>query len=322
MRRVLTSVLLAGAMALAVPQPMFAQRGGGGHAGGFSGGGHVGGFGGGHAGGFGGGFSGGGGGARGFGGAGARGFGGGFSGSFSGPRAGFTAPTFQAPRMNFMPRPGGFGNTQRPALVSPGARSSFGQLGYPTVRRVPYPISGTPRAPYPVSGGPTGKSWNGQGWHDGSHNGHNSYRPYYYHGHLFNSWPYYTTGIGNWWLWPWPFSNWDSPSYDDEPQAVAQPDQSYAPEPEPEPETRPAYQSYQPDEPAPPPPGEPALTLVYKDGHSQEIHNYAVTRTSLLLLDEASTGRTPEISLDEINLLATERVNRAAGVNFKVPARN
>jgi hypothetical protein len=300
MRRVLTSVLLAGAMVLAVPQAMFAQRGGG----------HVGGF------------SGGGAGARGFGGAGTRGFGGGFSGSFSGPRAGFTGPTFQAPRMNFMPGPVGPGSTVRPYAGFPAVRPSFGQLGSPAVRRVPYPLPGAPRAPYPVSGTSGGKTWNGQGWHDGSHNGHNSYRPYYYHGHLVYSWPYYTAGLGNWWLSPWPFSIWDSPGYNDEPQGVVQPDQSYAPEPEPEPETRPAYQSYQPDEPAPPQTAEPALTIVYKDGHSQEIHNYAVTRTSLLLLDEASTGHTPEISLEEINLLATEQVNRAAGVNFKVPARN
>jgi len=103
-----------------------------------------------------------------------------------------------------------------------------------------------------------------------------------------------------------------------------QPDQYSAPtqEPEAESEARPAYQPYQPEAPPAVPSAEPALTVIYKDGHSQEVHNYAVTRTSLLLLDEASTGRTPEISLDEINLAATEQVNRASGVNFKVPVRN
>ena len=200
-------------------------------------------------------------------------------------------------------------------------RSSFGQLGSPAVRRVPYPVSGAPRVPYRVSGTSGGKAWNGQGWHGGYPDGH--HRPYYDHGHLVYTYPFYTAGLTNWWLWPWPYFGWDSPSYDPGPAATVQPDQYSAPaqEPDAEPEARPGYEPYQ-QAPSVAPDPEPALTIVYKDGHSQEIHNYAMTRTSLLLLDEASTGRTPEISLDEINLAATEQVNRAAGVNFRVPVRN
>lgn len=186
-----------------------------------------------------------------------------------------------------------------------------------------------------------GKSWNGQGWHGGNHDSHHGYHPYYYHNYLYYPyypyvWPYY----GNWGLWPWGFSDWDSPSYDTQPQAAVQPDQSYAPaaDPEPEPEARPMYQPYQLEAqpavpgqgvppltilyPAAPEQVEPPLTIVYKDGHSQQVRNYALTRTSLLLLDEASIGRTPEIPLDEINLAVTEQINRAAGINFRVPVTN
>ena len=192
----------------------------------------------------------------------------------------------------------------------------------------------------PYSGTPMGRTRNGQSWHGGDRDGHHHNRPYYYNGNLVYSWPSYSAGLGNWWLWPPYFGNWDSSGYDPEPEANVTQDQSYAPAPEPESEERSAYQPYQPYQAYPyqaypyqayvpyqavvpyAVTEEPTLTIVYKDGHSQQIRNYAMTRTSLLLLDEASTGRAPEISLDAINIAATEQVNRAAGVNFEVPARN
>jgi hypothetical protein len=61
---------------------------------------------------------------------------------------------------------------------------------------------------------------------------------------------------------------------------------------------------------------ETLVTIVYKDGRPPErIRNYALTRSALLL-----TGpQMREIPLDEIDLVATERVNRTAGVDFRPP---
>ncbi|HYK34557.1 hypothetical protein [Alloacidobacterium sp.] len=85
------------------------------------------------------------------------------------------------------------------------------------------------------------------------------------------------------------------------------------------------YDPQQMQDVPPPPPdsGGPTpqapLTLIFKDGHSQQIRNYAMTRTTLYVLDEVGSGRRPEIPLDEINVSATEKTNQAAGVDFAVP---
>jgi hypothetical protein len=75
--------------------------------------------------------------------------------------------------------------------------------------------------------------------------------------------------------------------------------------------------------PPPPAASEPlplaAVTLIFKDGHSQQIHNYAMTRTKIYVLDGTAAGRTWEIPLNTIDLQATEETNRQAGVAFNVP---
>jgi hypothetical protein len=74
---------------------------------------------------------------------------------------------------------------------------------------------------------------------------------------------------------------------------------------------RPVYQSPQP-EPAP----ENAVTLVFKDGRpTEEIHNYMLTRTTLYVQGE----RLREIAVADLDLAATEKVNREAGVDFRLP---
>ena len=61
---------------------------------------------------------------------------------------------------------------------------------------------------------------------------------------------------------------------------------------------------------------EDALTLIFKDGRqSEQIHNYALTRTTLFVTD----ARMREIPLEELDLPATMRVNREAGVAFQLP---
>ena len=140
------------------------------------------------------------------------------------------------------------------------------------------------------------------------------YRPYFYA----NS-TYLVPGLLNsYWDYPDNFDSGDqSASYVDQGQPEG--NNEYQPEPMP-------YQPQQAQDVPPPPPGysEPipqaAVTLVFKDGHSQQIHNYAMTKTTLYVLDDAASGRRPEISLDQIDISATERANQAAGVDFAVPA--
>jgi hypothetical protein len=59
-----------------------------------------------------------------------------------------------------------------------------------------------------------------------------------------------------------------------------------------------------------------AVTLVFKDGRAPEtIHNYALTRTTLYVTD----GKRRVIPVAALDLAATERVNREAGVDFQLP---
>jgi hypothetical protein len=63
------------------------------------------------------------------------------------------------------------------------------------------------------------------------------------------------------------------------------------------------------------PQAEGAVTLIFKDGRQPEqIHNYVLTQTTLYVGD----GRRHEIALDQIDVEATEKVNREAGVDFRL----
>lgn len=69
--------------------------------------------------------------------------------------------------------------------------------------------------------------------------------------------------------------------------------------------------------PAPPPTSEEVVKLVFKDRRPpQEIHNYALTPTTLYVLDQQRR----DIPVGEIDLAATEKANRDAGVDFQLPA--
>ena len=58
---------------------------------------------------------------------------------------------------------------------------------------------------------------------------------------------------------------------------------------------------------------EEPVTLVFRDGRPvQQIHNYALTRTTLVVMD----GRRREIPLAQLDIPETERINREAGVEF------
>lgn len=59
-----------------------------------------------------------------------------------------------------------------------------------------------------------------------------------------------------------------------------------------------------------------AVTLVFKDGRPVEkIHNYALTRTTLYVTD----ARPREIPVAALDLAATQKANREAGVRFQLP---
>jgi hypothetical protein len=76
---------------------------------------------------------------------------------------------------------------------------------------------------------------------------------------------------------------------------------------------RPAYQGD-----GEPVPTQPATTLIFNDGRpNAQVHNYALTPTTLYGLDD---GDRIEIPISELDVAATVRANRSAGVDFSLPA--
>jgi hypothetical protein len=61
---------------------------------------------------------------------------------------------------------------------------------------------------------------------------------------------------------------------------------------------------------------EEAVTLIFKDGRPPEyIHNYLLTPTTLYVGDQHHRA----IPTDQLDLVATEKVNQDAGVDFQLP---
>jgi hypothetical protein len=70
-----------------------------------------------------------------------------------------------------------------------------------------------------------------------------------------------------------------------------------------------------PQVPARDPAPEEAVTLVFKDGRpAEQIHNYMLTRTTLYVRDQHHR----EIALDQLDLAATKKANKDAGVDFQL----
>jgi hypothetical protein len=57
--------------------------------------------------------------------------------------------------------------------------------------------------------------------------------------------------------------------------------------------------------------------LVFKDGHEQEVKNYAIIGATLY---ELSDGRTLKVELAQLDLPATVKHNDDRGVAFQLPA--
>ena len=237
------------------------------------------------------------------------------SGGFSGSR-GFAS----APHMSGGFNGGGFSSGIRSGPVGTLAPRPFNALStYRGNTLIPSGGASRPGMPYGNWHGSPSQNWN----HTYGGTYHRPYAPYFYP----NS-TYFVPGLLNSYLgYPGGFGAYDgAPYFDQQPNQ----DNNYS-QPDPAPDYgsgdqgqspgQPVYRSQ--DAPPPPAPSEPspraALTLIFKDGHSQQVHNYAMTRTKLYVLDDAVSGRTPEIALNTIDLQATEETNRQAGVAFSIP---
>ena len=62
----------------------------------------------------------------------------------------------------------------------------------------------------------------------------------------------------------------------------------------------------------------PSTVLVYRDGHQQEIENYAIAGDKLIVLGE----KTQKIQLSELDLSATAKANQDRGVDFRTPKQS
>lgn len=62
---------------------------------------------------------------------------------------------------------------------------------------------------------------------------------------------------------------------------------------------------------------QPPTVLVFKDGHQQQVVNYAIVGSTLY---DLSGGRTRKVALAELDLAATVKQNDQRGVDFELPA--
>jgi hypothetical protein len=236
-----------------------------------------------------------------------RGVAAGHAGGFSAPHS--FAPS--APRMS-----GGFGSSAH--FSSGPAPRSFNAPSYNW--SVPARAGNSQnRMPYGNWRNPSGHD----GDHHSSHGYRQPYRPYYYARST-----YLVPGLLNsYWDYPGEYDAQDNYAGDQSEQPSQTGDNgNYEPEAAPNDSEQAPRMTYQAQDVPPPPPGAPeplpqaAITLVFKDGHSQQVHNYALTKTMLYVLDDAASGRRPGIPLDTIDVAATERTNQASGLDFSIPA--
>jgi hypothetical protein len=62
---------------------------------------------------------------------------------------------------------------------------------------------------------------------------------------------------------------------------------------------------------------EPATALVFRDQHVEEVHNYAIARGTLWVLNDHQAGK--KIPLAQLDIPATIKMNDGRGVDFQVP---
>jgi len=318
------------AFALILAVPLWAQRGGGGHAGGFGGGGHAGGFGGGHFGG--GGFA-----------------GHGFSGSPGGRS--FSSPGFSRgfsqlpPTFGFNhPPTGGFTPPTSPLVRQPFAANGFARGGFG-------------RGGFARNG--FGRGGFGRGFEREQHRGGIGlqFRTYPYWGYgwgypYYGDWGYYDP----WWYW-WDSEdndNYDNSDYEDNlalaeqmnqdslrQQQMLQQEQMDGDQDAYQNAYKQGYADAQtqdqgynqyanvrpPLDPERMQQGERSheqtadsimrqTVLVFRDQHKEEIENYAIVGDTLWNFAPEQTVRIP---LSELDIPATIKANQDRGITFAVP---
>jgi len=67
---------------------------------------------------------------------------------------------------------------------------------------------------------------------------------------------------------------------------------------------------------APPEPAQPDTVLVFKDGHKQQVSNYAIVGASLF---DLSSGHRQKIAISDLDVAATQKANEDQGIEFKLP---
>jgi hypothetical protein len=170
-----------------------------------------------------------------------------------------------------------------------------------------------------------------------SPNGENHHHDGYHHPH---NHVVYVSGAWPAWGWGYPYG-WNYPflsSFLDEPDSYDSQSASYYAAPQPSDYNNGPYQEQPEDqqgtipresytrqypptnaERQSPPAPETPVTIVFKDGRPPEqIHNYLLTPITLTVLDQ----HRHEISVDQIDLNATARLNLQAGVEFSLPSRS
>lgn len=85
----------------------------------------------------------------------------------------------------------------------------------------------------------------------------------------------------------------------------------------PEPERRSDYRAELNPLPSQPVADQPSTVLIFRDGHEQEVKNYAIVGATLYDLSE---GRTRKVQLAELDLPATVKHNDDRGITFELPA--
>jgi hypothetical protein len=229
------------------------------------------------------------------------------------------APRFVTPAPVFQPHAPNFVSTAPAHEVSTAPVHAFGPAF-----RSPY------TQPIPA--------WrhDGRGDHDrdGDHDRHHDRDRDFHHrgsgyGYGYGSYPY--VYANSWGLVPWDLGSSDSIDTGDYSEQEAQQQQPADASVE-DSGYRPEYDgSVQPPYAYPPPPPadqsapepvapEPALTLVFNDGHQETIHNYVLTGSSILVLDDAASGRQKRIPLASLDLAATQQAAQQAGLDFTPPA--
>jgi hypothetical protein len=88
------------------------------------------------------------------------------------------------------------------------------------------------------------------------------------------------------------------------------------PKPAPAPDPAEASVALAPERPQVPVASQPDTILIFKDGHKQQVGNYAIVGTNLF---DLTPGHRQKIALSDLDLSATQKANDDQGNDFKLP---